>query len=124
MKLYDLLKSLEPVDSTEEVEKIMNFLNENGIVFSVRRRDLILSYIHDKDIQDYFLINYGESAVEKEKPTYPVFNKKKLTTIQKEKKKRNKNKRSRGSKKTSVFDLLSKSSRIISVPFGGMNKRH
>ena len=122
MKLFELIKSLEPVDSKEKVDNIMTFLKSNSIVFSQRRKELILSFIRNNETQDYFLITYGELFVEKEKPIYPTFDKEKLRTIIKKKKKKNRNKRSRGSKKTSVFDLLSPKSRIISVPFGGMNK--
>lgn len=123
MKLYELIKSLEPIDSKEKVDNILNFLKANSIVFSQRRKELILSFIHNNETQDYFLITYGELFVEEEKPIYPTFNKEKLKSIQKKEKKKNRNKRSQGSRKSSVFDLLSKNSRIISVPFGGMNKK-
>ena len=123
MKLYELIKSLEPIESKEKVDNILNFLKANSIVFSQRRKELILSFIHNNETQDYFLITYEELFVEEEKPIYPIFNKKKLKSIQKMKKKKNRNKRSQGSRKTSVFDLLSNNSRIISVPFGGINKK-
>ena len=123
MKLYELIKSLEPIDSKEKVDNILNFLKANSIVFSQRRKELILSFIHNNETQDYFLITYEDLFVEKEKPTYPTFDKQKLKSILKMKKKRNRKKSSRGSKKTSVFDLLSNNSRIISVPFGGINNK-
>jgi hypothetical protein len=116
MNLYEMIKSQEPIDSFEKIENIMSFLNKNDIVFSFRRRDLLSSYIQSEETREYFLSKYGESAVGYEnlpkKPFKPI----KLKKLKKKKK-------GRGSGQTSVFDKMTKFSRFISVPFGGMNKK-
>ncbi|MBQ7157069.1 MAG: hypothetical protein IJR86_04670 [Bacteroidaceae bacterium] len=103
MKLYELIKSLEPIDSKEKVDNILNFLKAKSIVFSPRRKELILLFIHDNKTQDYFLTTYGDLFVEEEKPIRPTFNKKKLKSIQKMKKERDKKKVGGGEVK--VFPL-------------------
>ena len=116
MNLFEMIKSQEPIDSIEKIENIMSFLNENDIVFSFRRRDLLSSYIQSEETREYFLSKYGDSAVNYENPP------KEPLKIKKLKSKRKKRKKGRGSGQISVFDKLTKFSRIVSVPFGGMNK--
>ena len=121
MKLFEMIKSQEPIDSFEKIENIMSFLNENNIVFSNRRRDLLSSYIQSEETREYFLSKYGDSAVDYEYLPKKPFNHAKLKELKKMKKK--KKGRGGGKRQTSVFDKLTKHSRIISVPFGGMNKK-